>query len=865
MIKRIACLFLLVCLVLNQFCFLSGKSVYDFFMSNTTTSYSDTVSMWKNTVGQVDGEFATLGASVTPGQAIQNTAQTGTDEVFSTSVLSDITLLQFYYEGENYAYGIDTNGNETVAVRRPNGQKIDVMDGFGKFYANNSSNKSLVRASTVEVFSKDTDENGNVCLDVTYLLSGNDGGTSTVSARYVFYRESVGVCFNVSAISASEFLRNKSGFSRTYIQGYDKTKEYVKVNSQWVYPKNLDNPYQEFESLAYTYDIGSTAKMYTFLRGEHFPDTFVAEETYGNRLPVYFNTEKNDDGTYKIDFTYTYDWTAVDSSEDDIGSDYLALFRGKQSDFAAGIAAVNPESDNSTMFVGNSVALNINVTNLTAKKLTFSLRYDVRDYYGNVVASGLFTDNKLNKNTQVNRNVTVSGKYGMYYLNLYVISNNSSYTECYPFALLEPHQYKYNNTNPFGINNFNYYKNDMSQLDRMAKLSAKMGVATLRTGSGNTYFLDRLIEQGITRFNGITGACYNAEDVESYMAGIKSTVEKLLPYVQSIEFGNEMNLYAVDDESLVDEVYGQFYNYTFTPTYEFMKENYPEIDYIPSCFSTAQTAWIERMTSNVDGVWDLFDICSIHAYGYPIMPDRYGTRSLSYSEAWNIECSLERAANAMKTYGNKKLYVTEVGYPTPLETDSTVCLRTQADYSVRVGAMCLAYGADVIQYYCAFDRTQYYTGFNNTDREWNYGLMYEADYYGVIKPKPAAVAFAVMTRKLESVEIDSGNISGYDEGYNVGGIRAFTVNTEEYGNMLIAYSNSEVLSNGKKDINGNSGLRTPSLPWNSQWKQTDMLELETDSSQIAVCDIMGNTAVYESKSGKVSIPLNGSPVYIYGF
>lgn len=860
MLKKIACVFLLICLTINHFCLFRENRTDSYFMINKSSSYSETVESWQSSGAVAQTSFSTLSTGATPGQTLQKLAEA--NDEFSTSALSDMSLLQFYFEGENYAYGIDAAGNEIVAVRRPNGKKIDVMDGFGKFYANNTSNKSIVKATTVTEFEKSTDENGNINLNVMYAVSGNDAQNAIIKGEYVFYRESVGISFNVSATSETEFLRNKSGFTRSYIQGYDKKLEYVKINSQWIYPENLDNPYQQFESIAYIYDIGSASRIYTFLRGEHFPQSFVAEETYGNRLPVFFNVQNNENGTYSIDFNYTYDWTCVDNSENELGADYLALFRGKHSEFAAGIAAVLPEDDNSTFFTGNNVALNINVTNLTFDSLTFSLRYDVRDYYGNVVDAGLFINNSIEKKTVANRAVNISGKYGMYYLNLYVISENSSYTECYPFALLEKYDYKYNATSPFGINNFNYYKNDLSQLDRAAITASKIGVATMRTGGSNTYFLDRLIEQGINRFNGITGACYNEEDVESYMKGIKTSVENLAPYVQSIEFGNEMNLYAVDDESLVDSVYNQFYNYTFTPTYEFMKASYPEIDYIPSCFSTAQSAWIDRMTAETDGVWDMFDICSIHAYGYPWIPDRYGSRDLNYSEAWNIECSLERADEAMKTHGNKKLYVTEVGYPTHLEDPTAVCLRTQADYTVRTGALCLAYGADVIQYYCAFDRTQYYTGFNNTDREWNYGLMYEADYYGVVKPKPAAVAFAVMTRMLESVEIDSGNISKYDEGYNTAGIRAFSVNTAAHGNVLIAYSNAEVLSNGKKDINGAPGFRTPSLPWNSQWKQTDSLELETDMLQVSVYDIMGNVTVYEADNGKVSIPLTGSPVYI---
>ena len=183
------------------------------------------------------------------------------------------------------------------------------------------------------------------------------------------------------------------------------------------------------------------------------------------------------------------------------------------------------------------------------------------------------------------------------------------------------------------------------------------------------------------------------------------------------------------------------------------------------------------------------------------------------------------------------------------------------------------HGVDVVQYYCMSDRTGYYTGFNNTNEEWNFGLFYEADYFDVIKPKPAGIAYANMTRQLESYVHNSGKIDSYDEGnledgaysYNVAGVRAFRFDTELYGEVVVAYSNSEVLSNGKKNILHESNLRTPNLTWNTHWQKTDDTEFTAKGQTVKVVDIMGNTTVYTPDSnGKVSIPLTGSPVYIYG-
>ena len=132
-------------------------------------------------------------------------------------------------------------------------------------------------------------------------------------------------------------------------------------------------------------------------------------------------------------------------------------------------------------------------------------------------------------------------------------------------------------------------------------------------------------------------------------------------------------------------------------------------------------------------------------------------------------------------------------------------------------------------------------------------------------PKPAAIAFAVMTQQLESINKNSAEVfDKYDEGYDVGGVRAFKCTTATDGEVVIAYSNSEVLSNGKKGSDGKTGLRTPNLPWNNQWSKTDNTKFQTKGDKVKVVDIMGNTTEYKAENGYVTIPLTGSPVYIYG-
>ena len=104
----------------------------------------------------------------------------------------------------------------------------------------------------------------------------------------------------------------------------------------------------------------------------------------------------------------------------------------------------------------------------------------------------------------------------------------------------------------------------------------------------------------------------------------------------------------------------------------------------------------------------------------------------------------------------------------------------------------------------------------------------------------------------------------YDEGYDKAGVRAFEFDTALDGKVVVAYSNSEVLTNGKKNSIGTTGDRTPTLPWNNQWTKTDDTVFEAAGNTVTVYDSMGNKTEYKAENGKVTIPLTGSPVYIHG-
>ena len=973
--KRLKALVLLLVMVISVLGVYSGVTdkidtvVYG-------SNYEKEVALMKaEAVSSVSAEsFTATDRSLTPGYF--NDEIDSADVNVPASKISDITRLQYYYETNTYAYGITIDGEEVIALRKANGSKYDMLQGAGKVHSQSSAKvtvngeeKSLriLESANVESFTEGTDEKGNKTVTVNYALSGaavveynnavSDGGSDNLTAPsvktvYTLYDGAIGVRVEAKAESKNY---DAGGLSllRNHLCGYIIGNEKVKVNSGWKYPENMDEPYQEFESVAYIYSPDDVHKMYAFIRGEHIPEYYVAYEKRGRSFEMYGTANS------KVDAFCEYTLAFADVSGEKQSTDYLSLFRSRNDDFAAGITLAHNNSERSSIVEGNSVKLNLNVTNLRKANTKFSLRYDVRNYYGDIVDSGLFIDNTLPQNGEANRIIDIAGKYGMYYLNLYVVSENTTYKECYPFALVEEYDYKYNNSSPFGIstvsayigqtpitadgdlrNDPSNYKYDYSQYEDLANLSLKIGVSNARIS--NNKYRDYMSQAGINRFMCQMNATfeslyrdelnalykgpaypvapekadfedenayniayadyvqsvrnyrteflkyYNSDEAKAfralyekcsadYIEKVKSYADDASEYASAIEFGNEMNIYTLQTEEAigVDELYDHFYYDTFLPSYNYVTENYPNLEYIPTSFSAAESGWINRLCSEEKGnpIWDKFNICSLHVYGQPWMPDSYGAKNGGSNNLWNIEDAMIRIENACKTYGDKEVWVTEIGYPTPPESNNSVGLRTQADYTARIGAICLGHGVDVIQFYCMSDRTGYYTGFNNSNSEWNFGLFYEADFFDVIKPKPAGIAYANMTRRLESYVHNSGRIDSYDEGnledgsysYNEGGVRAFRFDTELDGEIVMAYSNSEVLTNGKKNALASSNNRTANLTWNNQWYQVDNTEFTAKGDTVRVVDIMGNETVYTpDQNGKVTIPLTGSPVYIYG-
>ncbi len=788
---------------------------------------------------------------------------------------------QYLHSGKNYAFYITENGEERIAYKNKKGDVSDVFSG-GKFMFKDADAKLILTVGDIIKLEKSI-INGNDALTVFYNVKGENISGEEAKTTYIFKENAIFVEANIKASSEKEVA---SGcLNRRFINGM--LQKSTRVSKVWHYPENGDQPYEVFDSLTFRNQIAEKLYAYTFLRSEGLKQFWYVESMNGENLPLTFEPCNS------LDYTASYSLCFVNTDDEPYQSpDYLGLFKGRNSDFAVGIAPVTKSGDDSTVFVGDKVKLNINITNLTHKDLKFSLKYDIIDYYGNVVDEGAFIDQGIQVGLDKNRIVEVGGKYGAYFLNLYVVSEKGSYREFYPFGLLADYEYKYNDTALWAINSVNCNRTNKDEWVNSGKILAKIGSSSCRINGHETqlWLGDELRNNGITRF--LTGVDFEIPEwkseeesnqiVAKNIEKATQTLDKLMAWypIKWVEVGSKYNMVYMQepDPDIREKKYQLWHKYVFTPSHKLITERYPNTTFIPTSDSGCTGFWPYRLgkgyeDENGDTVgkdWHKVQAMDTRIYGPPYMPDAYSNYDPKYGEGlWHLESGMQRQHKYLtELSGDSRsmdFIITEIGYPGVPFRPKDVDYRTQADYNMRTAIICPAYNANVVGYYCMYDRTSYFTGFS-TDGEFYFGHFFEHDYYGIVKPKPTAIAFGVLTRQLESCRKYGCYIDGrYDEGWDKGGVRAFAYDTELYGKVVCAWSNYEVLPNGKKDAEGKVGDRKIVLPWVNQWTKEHLTVFKAVGDTVKVVDLMGNATEYKADGdGNVTIPLTGSPIYIFG-
>ena len=766
-------------------------------------------------------------------------------EEYGVSEIADEENLAFRYDGSNYRYAITKDKAEVLAYRDESGALVDMLAGAGE-YILRSPDKFTVLSTGGILDYQTSVKNNRTALTVTYDALGDNDDKATIRTIYTFYDNSVTMeCFIGYASPNYTLSPTYSQLTRRFLNGYSSCD--VRLSDKWVYPADGDWPYKDFDGLATIHDVGSRYQIFTLLT-DNGSKKFVMETYPETALPLAFEEGK---GIY---YTLTYSVTFADKVRQK-NTDYRSLFNAKASQFAARVTPVTPNADNSTLFVGDSTAFNINVTNLTGSDLTFSLRYEVRDYYGNVLDAKIFLNSKVFKGLEANRVIQIDpGKYGIFFINLAVTSKTSSHREMVSFALLKPHTYRDNASSPFGIEQIP--TSQIYDMDSQISIAKKLGIANTRIGIEPVAFqpnkefnlaaAKKFQEAGIV-LNGMNLYWVQPTDPVAYEKITEASVKLFAPYLDSCEVGNEDNQPVNGGVMDIETAFTAFKNNVFMPGYQAVTKF--KIPYIIGANAGCDSNWDDLIYSN--GLWDKFDILSIHPYGYPYSPDLDTTGDIF----WHMESALKRTKNSLKKYGDKRVYITEIGWPTVPGSKRECDIRTQGDYLIRSFIMGLEFGAEKIQWYCFYDLFSFEAGFNQENVEFHFGTLYYPNFYGTVMPKPSAIAFANMTRMLDTVKtVDRLSDPSATS-------RAYKASLTDGSRVTVAWSNCARVAN---DTLKASEMREPTLPWKNQWKKTEDVSFAAAGATVTVTDSMGNAKVYQAENGRVTIPLNGSPVFITG-
>ncbi|MBQ7045811.1 MAG: hypothetical protein IJN65_04885, partial [Clostridia bacterium] len=743
----------------------------------------------------------------------------------------------YVYETDNYTYGIDRNFNEVISYKRADGTNYDVVNGGGRYTlvgTNNSTSEdeTVLKNAGIKSF-KQTVENGKTTLTVKYQTRGVAIQNGEMYTKYTFNENGISVDAHVKYSNSNYTLSADSSYlARTFLNEYSSVKR--TFNTDWIYPENGDYPYKLTDSWVTIHTMDENSYFYTFNR-ENTPDEYwwLHGRYPLKNIPLFFENSTS------VDYYAGYEVVLRENS-DKFTADNEAVFASKDSDFTAFITPVTPNDDDTSIFVGNSVNMAIDVKNIINTSNAVTTSYTVYDYYGNRVAYNTATA-QLQSGGSARYTFSVNAPtnpYGIYFVNLTVKSDKYTHTEFYTFAMLEEYTYKYNQTSPFGI--VQTLNEDHTSYDNTWSILNKVGIAKTRTlfvqGSveRNLEFLEKAKQKNIHSL-----ALSPVGDVDwwnTYGA-----------YHDVVMSGNEVNLDTINGNSTVANRFNYYYDTYYAPS-KTIADQFGKL--MGLCgISAGQTAWYDELYNR--GLWDDFDAMSLHAYGTPYAPDNKECESY----LWSVNGGIKRTVDAVNKYGSKRVYFDETGYYTTPDLRH-VDLRTQADYNTRCYILGQASGFYATETYCFFDYSNGGEGTCLTDMEYHYGNFYYPDYYGRILPKVSGIAFANMTRAIESVKTIKDSTT-----YTSGTLRVFEADTALDGKVYVAWSNCAKLKN---DSPYSDYLREPSMPWENLWRESENLTITTSAKEVKVYDSMGNEKTYTASNGKVVIPITGETVFIKG-
>ncbi len=243
-------------------------------------------------------------------------------------------------------------------------------------------------------------------------------------------------------------------------------------------------------------------------------------------------------------------------------------------------------------------------------------------------------------------------------------------------------------------------------------------------------------------------------------------------------------------------------------TYQAIKSVRPDVTVVGGAAFYADLHWFNELFES--GGLSYMDVVSDHPYTalYIASPELQG-----------LEEQMQGLQDLVKRYNHgkvKPIWITEIGWPTSF---LHVSERTQADYLVRGIVLGQAAGVQKIFWYDFLN-----DGTDTSQIEQNFGLLRKPDATGRYTPKPAYVAYTVLTREL----------------------------------AYRSFISREAVAPGIYDMHYSGNLH---ILWSTPFRQS--IALSTNGPVTAI-SMTGRTRTLVPSGGRIIFNISADPVYIQG-
>jgi len=311
------------------------------------------------------------------------------------------------------------------------------------------------------------------------------------------------------------------------------------------------------------------------------------------------------------------------------------------------------------------------------------------------------------------------------------------------------------------------------------------------------------------------------------------------------EFSNEWNLYGGEEKGGRAEKYVKDWLTILKPLRDKMA---PNVKLTGLTIANGDLVYMEKVYRA--GGWDKFDALAFHAAGVP--------RSVDFDDGntyWSYLATLRRVREAMKKYGEKELWMTEMYTPSAPNSSCSNNERVSAEDTAL--SIALAVAADVrgFLYYCMDD----YDIWEEIKTAKDVGEPSEREqYFGLIRrdwnPKAGLWAYQTAAYYFDGAKFlgdaqlpDKETFGLLFKGRN--------------GSVAMLWSRKEGYQLHEPPVRAN----THRPPWEDSWTERTAVRIPSAGGDVVIVDCVGRAKhLKPDATGTVKIELTGAPVYVLG-